>query len=102
MSNIVLYRVPTKVPYHPFNYRIATAIFIRVVSRNGKVTILYWMKPITVPTGGKTVELALLSLLLRNVWFEHDGAPAHKTSSVKQYLVEDSGEHIIGYGGFQE
>ncbi|GBO19599.1 hypothetical protein AVEN_6959-1 [Araneus ventricosus] len=33
----------------------------------------------------------------RNVWFQHDGAPAHKTSSVKQYLVED-----VGNGGFQE
>ncbi|GBN13848.1 hypothetical protein AVEN_151935-1 [Araneus ventricosus] len=39
---------------------------------------------------------------LRNVWFQHDGAPAHKTSSVKQYLVEEFGEQIIGYGGFQE
>ncbi|GBM01427.1 hypothetical protein AVEN_236242-1 [Araneus ventricosus] len=37
-----------------------------------------------------------------NVWFQHDGAPAHKTSSVKQYLVEEFGEQIIGYGGFQE
>ncbi|GBM70339.1 hypothetical protein AVEN_151479-1 [Araneus ventricosus] len=26
----------------------------------------------------------------------------HKTSSVNQYLVEDFGEQIIGYGGFQE
>ncbi|GBO46586.1 hypothetical protein AVEN_88807-1 [Araneus ventricosus] len=25
---------------------------------------------------------------LRNVWFQNDGAPAHNTSSVKQYLVE--------------
>ncbi|GBM69886.1 hypothetical protein AVEN_154519-1 [Araneus ventricosus] len=39
---------------------------------------------------------------LRNVWFQHDGAPAHKISSVKQYLVEEFGEQIIGYGGFQE
>ncbi|GBN46760.1 hypothetical protein AVEN_129868-1 [Araneus ventricosus] len=39
---------------------------------------------------------------LRYVWFQHDGAPAHKTSSVKQYLVEEFGEQIIGYGGFQE
>ncbi|GBM59789.1 hypothetical protein AVEN_14373-2-1, partial [Araneus ventricosus] len=39
---------------------------------------------------------------LRNVWFQHDGAPAQKTSSVKQYLVEEYGEQIIGYGGFQE
>ncbi|GBN63326.1 hypothetical protein AVEN_258090-1 [Araneus ventricosus] len=39
---------------------------------------------------------------LRNVWFQHDGAPAHKTSSVKQYLVQELGEQIIGYGDFQE
>ncbi|GBL93247.1 hypothetical protein AVEN_215634-1 [Araneus ventricosus] len=39
---------------------------------------------------------------LRNVWLQHDGAPAHKTSSVKQYLEEEFGEQIIGYGGFQE
>ncbi|GBL78582.1 hypothetical protein AVEN_65178-1 [Araneus ventricosus] len=40
--------------------------------------------------------------LLRNVWFQHDGARAHKTSSVKQYLVEEFGEQIHRYGGFQE
>ncbi|GBM07608.1 hypothetical protein AVEN_230041-1 [Araneus ventricosus] len=39
---------------------------------------------------------------LRNVWFQHDCTPAHKTSSVKQYLVEEFLEQIIGYGGFQE
>ncbi|GBN33693.1 hypothetical protein AVEN_242482-1, partial [Araneus ventricosus] len=39
---------------------------------------------------------------LRNVWFQHDGAPAQKTSSVKQYLVEEFGEQIIVYGGFQD
>ncbi|GBM06609.1 hypothetical protein AVEN_140999-1 [Araneus ventricosus] len=54
---------------------MAAAIFIRVVSRYGK---------------------------LRNVWFQHDGAPAHETSSVKQYLVEEFVEQIIGDGGFQE
>ncbi|GBO44044.1 hypothetical protein AVEN_232908-1 [Araneus ventricosus] len=39
---------------------------------------------------------------LRHLWFQHDGAPAKKTLSVKQYLVEEFGEQIIGYGGFQE
>ncbi|GBN10839.1 hypothetical protein AVEN_142869-1 [Araneus ventricosus] len=39
---------------------------------------------------------------LRNIWFQLDGARAHKTSSVKQYLVEEFGEQIIGYGSFQE
>ncbi|GBN44175.1 hypothetical protein AVEN_209055-1 [Araneus ventricosus] len=38
----------------------------------------------------------------RNVWFQHDGALAHRTSSVKQCLVVEFGEQIIGYGGFQE
>ncbi|GBM57857.1 hypothetical protein AVEN_258511-1 [Araneus ventricosus] len=45
--------VPTKVPYHPFNYRMAAAIFIRMVSRHGKVTMRYWMKPPTAPPGEK-------------------------------------------------
>ncbi|GBL77460.1 hypothetical protein AVEN_41848-1 [Araneus ventricosus] len=45
--------VPTKVPYHPFNYQMVAAIFIRVVSRHGKVTMRYWMKPLTAPPGGK-------------------------------------------------
>ncbi|GBN41450.1 hypothetical protein AVEN_30096-1, partial [Araneus ventricosus] len=48
-----LYIVPTKVPYHPLNYRIAAAIGIRVVSRYGKVSMRYWMKPLTAPPGGK-------------------------------------------------
>ncbi|GBM39118.1 hypothetical protein AVEN_162637-1 [Araneus ventricosus] len=39
---------------------------------------------------------------LRNVWLQNDGAPAQNTSPVKQYLVEEFGEQIIGYGGFQE
>ncbi|GBN38854.1 hypothetical protein AVEN_137852-1, partial [Araneus ventricosus] len=45
--------VPSKVPYLPFNYRMAAAIFMRVVSRYGKVTLRYWMKPLTAPPGGK-------------------------------------------------
>ncbi|GBL93658.1 hypothetical protein AVEN_25646-1 [Araneus ventricosus] len=39
---------------------------------------------------------------LRNVWFQHDGAPSYKTSSMKQYLVEDCREQIIWYDSFQE
>lgn len=39
---------------------------------------------------------------LKNLWFQHDGAPAHKTSPVKQYLVKEFGNQILGYGGFQE
>ncbi|GBM95462.1 hypothetical protein AVEN_55007-1 [Araneus ventricosus] len=54
--------VPTKVPYLPFNYRMAAAILIRVTSRFGKVTMCYWMKRLTAPPGGKRWNLALLSL----------------------------------------
>ncbi|GBM13726.1 hypothetical protein AVEN_89993-1 [Araneus ventricosus] len=39
---------------------------------------------------------------LRNVWFQHDGAPAQETSLMKLYLMEEFDEQIIGYGGFQE
>ncbi|GBN81076.1 hypothetical protein AVEN_187167-1 [Araneus ventricosus] len=48
------YSVHTKVPYHPFNYRMAAAIFIRVVSRYDKVTMRCWMKPPTAPPAVKT------------------------------------------------
>ncbi|GBN90120.1 hypothetical protein AVEN_10906-1 [Araneus ventricosus] len=48
-----IYSFPTKVPYHHFNYLTATAIFIRVVSRYGKVTMRYWKKPLTAPPGGR-------------------------------------------------
>ncbi|GBL85751.1 hypothetical protein AVEN_193195-1 [Araneus ventricosus] len=41
-------------------------------------------------------------LKLQNVWFQHNCAPADRTSSVKQYLVEEFEEQIIGYGGFKE
>ncbi|GBO23951.1 hypothetical protein AVEN_258328-1, partial [Araneus ventricosus] len=41
---------------------MAAAIFIRVVSRYGKVTTGYWMKPLTPPPGGERVDLALISL----------------------------------------
>ncbi|GBN56440.1 hypothetical protein AVEN_248988-1 [Araneus ventricosus] len=44
----------------------------------------------------------IISKKLWDVWLQHDGAPAHKTSSVKQYLMEKFGEQIIRYGGFQE
>ncbi|GBL84027.1 hypothetical protein AVEN_100889-1 [Araneus ventricosus] len=74
---------------------MAAASFIRVISRHGKVTKRYWMKPLAPPPDGKrwTPE---------RVWFQHDGAPAHKTSAVKHYLVEEFEEQIIRYGGFQE
>ncbi|GBL75402.1 hypothetical protein AVEN_194594-1 [Araneus ventricosus] len=39
---------------------------------------------------------------LRNVWFQYDGAPQHKISNVKQYLMEIFQNQVIGYGGFVE
>ncbi|GBM86938.1 hypothetical protein AVEN_129022-1 [Araneus ventricosus] len=39
---------------------------------------------------------------LRNVWFQHDGAPQHKISNVKHYLMETFQNQVIGYGGFVE
>ncbi|GBN01960.1 hypothetical protein AVEN_166581-1 [Araneus ventricosus] len=33
---------------------------------------------------------------LRNVWFPHDGAPPHKISNVKQYLMETFQNQVIG------
>ncbi|GBO19818.1 hypothetical protein AVEN_269298-1 [Araneus ventricosus] len=39
---------------------------------------------------------------IRNVWFQYYGAPAHKISNVKQYLMEAIQNPVIGYGGFVE
>ncbi|GBN46849.1 hypothetical protein AVEN_127572-1 [Araneus ventricosus] len=36
---------------------------------------------------------------LRNVWFQHDGAPPHKVSSVQQYNRDIFQQQVIGYGG---
>ncbi|GBN26113.1 hypothetical protein AVEN_149157-1 [Araneus ventricosus] len=60
------YRLPTKVPYHPFNYRMAAAIFIRVVSRHGKVTMRYWMKPLTAPPGENGGVRVIISKTVRD------------------------------------
>ncbi|GBM90575.1 hypothetical protein AVEN_81558-1 [Araneus ventricosus] len=61
LSSSTLCRVPTQVPYHPFNYRMAAAIFIRVMSRHGRVTMRYWMKLPTrhlVKNGGVSVIIS--------------------------------------------
>ncbi|GBM08318.1 hypothetical protein AVEN_101443-1 [Araneus ventricosus] len=34
---------------------------------------------------------------LRNVWFQHDGAPPHKVSSVQQYIGDTFQQQVIGY-----
>ncbi|GBM74150.1 hypothetical protein AVEN_216159-1 [Araneus ventricosus] len=39
---------------------------------------------------------------LRNVWFQHDGAPQHNLSSVQQYIRDTFQQQVIGYGGSVE
>ncbi|GBM48268.1 hypothetical protein AVEN_98019-1 [Araneus ventricosus] len=39
---------------------------------------------------------------LQNVWFQHDGAPPHKVSSVQQYIRDTFQQQVIGYGGCVE
>ncbi|GBO35361.1 hypothetical protein AVEN_41616-1 [Araneus ventricosus] len=39
---------------------------------------------------------------LRNVWFQHDGAPPHKVSSVQPYILDTFQQPVIGYGGCLE
>ncbi|GBN93778.1 hypothetical protein AVEN_230324-1 [Araneus ventricosus] len=45
--------MPAQVPYHPFNYRMVAAIFIRMVTRHCELNMRFWMKPLTEPPGGK-------------------------------------------------
>ncbi|GBN01459.1 hypothetical protein AVEN_143110-1 [Araneus ventricosus] len=52
-QQVRLNRVPTEGPYYPLKCRMDAAIFIRVVSRYGKVIMCYWMKARTAPPGGK-------------------------------------------------
>ncbi|GBM71717.1 hypothetical protein AVEN_83478-1 [Araneus ventricosus] len=61
--------MPIQVPYHPFNFRMAAAIFIRVVSRHGKVPVRYCVKPLTAPAGGKRWRIDLgCRLGLKDFW----------------------------------
>ncbi|GBN60871.1 hypothetical protein AVEN_49652-1 [Araneus ventricosus] len=39
---------------------------------------------------------------LRNVWFQQDGAPPHKVSSVQQCIRDTFQQQVIGYGGCVE
>ncbi|GBL79739.1 hypothetical protein AVEN_18260-1 [Araneus ventricosus] len=87
-----IYRAPTKVSYHSFNYGIAGAIFIRVVSKYGKVTMRYWMKPLTAPPGGNG-ELALLSLKRENIdsgdfpTLIESSEPGTSKSEMRKYFI---------------
>ncbi|GBM49759.1 hypothetical protein AVEN_60492-1 [Araneus ventricosus] len=96
-------------------------------SRYSKVVMRYARKPLTVPPGGKNSELAFLSQKrydirekvnhkvvqhlrykdlalsdLRNVWFQHNGAPPLKVSNVQQYIRDTFQQQVIGYGGCVE
>ncbi|GBN04896.1 hypothetical protein AVEN_248065-1 [Araneus ventricosus] len=48
------------------------------------------------------LKCTFLCFELQSVWFQHNGAPAHKSSSMKQYLVEEFREQVIECGGFQQ
>ncbi|GBM07612.1 hypothetical protein AVEN_230045-1 [Araneus ventricosus] len=61
----------------------------------------YARKSLTAPPGGKIRKDLPLSDL-RNVRFQHDGAPPHKVSSVQQYIRETFQQQVIGYGGYVE
>lgn len=39
---------------------------------------------------------------LRSLWFQHDGAPAHRPAAVQRLLTDTFGQRIIGYGGSVE
>ncbi len=39
---------------------------------------------------------------LSRMWYQHDGAPAHKSAQPCTFLVQTFGTRIIGYGGQQE
>ncbi|GBM23151.1 hypothetical protein AVEN_147069-1 [Araneus ventricosus] len=39
---------------------------------------------------------------IRNVWFQHDGAPPRKVSNVQQYIRDTFQQQVIGYGGCVE
>ncbi|GBO42980.1 hypothetical protein AVEN_237365-1 [Araneus ventricosus] len=36
---------------------------------------------------------------LQHIWFQHNGAPPHKVSSVQQYIRETFQQQVIGHGG---
>ncbi|GBN62553.1 hypothetical protein AVEN_19244-1 [Araneus ventricosus] len=50
--------------------------------------------------GGFSEDLPLSDLW--NVWFQHDGAPPYKLSSVQQCIRDTFQQQVIGYGGCVE
>ena len=49
--DLIIYSMPTKVPYHPLNFGTVAAIFINVVSRYSKLDMCYQMRLLTAPPG---------------------------------------------------
>ncbi|GBM62630.1 hypothetical protein AVEN_187036-1 [Araneus ventricosus] len=85
---MILYRVPTKVPYHPFNYRMAAAIFIRVVSMHGKSDYALLDETTYSAAWWKTVELALLPLKRYEIEEKvNDKVVEHNRFSTKRHLI---------------
>ncbi|GBM81860.1 hypothetical protein AVEN_219818-1 [Araneus ventricosus] len=67
---------------------MAAAIFIRVVSRYGKVTMCYWMKPLTAPPGGKRWRLVHPTLIPGRL--QLDCSENVDEEAVEQWINEDS------------
>ncbi|GBN42850.1 hypothetical protein AVEN_191909-1 [Araneus ventricosus] len=53
----------------------------------------------TVPEIARSYSEDLPLSDLRNVWFQHDGTPSHKVSSVQRYIRDTFQQQVIGYGG---
>ncbi|GBL91208.1 hypothetical protein AVEN_195104-1 [Araneus ventricosus] len=73
--------------------------FLDISIRRGN-TLEYTRKLLVTsrPVGEKDLPLSDL----RNVWFQHDGAPPHKVSSVQQYIRVTFQQQVIRYGGCVE
>ncbi|GBM04235.1 hypothetical protein AVEN_41045-1 [Araneus ventricosus] len=71
----------------------------RQIIRSGQ-TSYHWCGAEAWRGGASSEDLSLSDL--RNVRFQHDGAPPHKVSSVQKYLRDTFQQQVIGYGGCVE
>ncbi|GBN34149.1 hypothetical protein AVEN_79350-1 [Araneus ventricosus] len=78
-----------------FNDRLSGPVFYE-----GTLTVQRYLKLLQDVITDFVENLTLHQL--QNLWFQHDGAPPHKISNVKQYLMKTFQNQIIGYGGFVE
>ncbi|GBM46424.1 hypothetical protein AVEN_256397-1 [Araneus ventricosus] len=78
-----------------FNDRLIEPVFYE-----GTVTVQWYLELLQDAITDFVENLPLHQL--RNVWLQHDGAPPHKISNVKQYLMDTFQNQIIGYCGFVE